>query len=122
MGHLVKFVHSATGIEAQQTQLLLIQFCSLKHFVWKGSKFKTLLLFISTCTFSLLLACTVIFSLTKKVLPVLEQNNMERKLPLEADYAERGAPGPMAERKYSCPRKGTCPAPHFSLPPQLSQC
>lgn len=92
-----------------------MQFFSLEHVVWEGSQFKTLL--INTHTFSLLSPCIVVFSLTKKGASVLVQNNMERKLPLEADYA-----GPMAERKHSRPRNGPCPSPHSSPPPQLSRC
>lgn len=83
-------------------------------------KFKTLFLLINTCIFSLFLPFILVFSLTKTGLPVLEQNNRERKLHLEAVYAVDGAPGLMTERKYSCPRNEHYHAPHSLPPPRLS--
>lgn len=55
------------------------------------------------------------------MLPNFEHNNVERKLLLKAGYAERGEPGPMVERKYSCPRNRLCPSPQSSSPPQRFQ-
>lgn len=69
MDHLVKFVHSATGIEAQQTQLLLIVFHPGTLHIER--KFNTLFLLLDICTFSSFLHCQIFYRICPSSAPQL---------------------------------------------------
>lgn len=56
------------------------------------------------CIFFISSLHSYIFFQKNPRLPVLEQNNMERKLHLKTVYVTDGAPGLMTEKKYCCPR------------------